>query len=165
MMAEQEVKEEKRMVEFKPTIVGLYCRWCTYAAADLAGTSRIPVTPHVVGIRVPCTGRVDPTFIFEALAHGADGVFIGGCHFGDCHYNEGNYNAYRRIKILQKVLESFGIEPERVRIEWISASEANRYAECLAEFTEKIKQLGPLKWNEHLKKHKTIKLDGEESGH
>jgi F420-non-reducing hydrogenase iron-sulfur subunit len=137
--------------EFKPNIVGFYCRWCTHAAADLAGTSRLPISPEVVGIRVPCTGRVDPTFIIQAFAKGADGVLVGGCHFGDCHYDEGNYSADMRIKFLKKIMLEFGIEPERVRIEWISASESNKYAGTLAEFTKKIKELGPLNWDEHIK--------------
>lgn len=135
---------------FNPTIIGFYCRWCTYAAADLAGTSRIPVSANVIGIRVPCSGRVDPSFIFDAFTKGADGVFIGGCHLGDCHYDEGNYSAFKRTKILQKVIQEFGIEPERVRIEWISASEANKYQQTLEEFTETIRELGPLNWDKHL---------------
>ncbi len=135
---------------FNPTIIGFYCRWCTHSAADLAGTSRIPVSANVIGIRVPCSGRVDPSFIFDAFTKGADGVLIGGCHFGDCHYDEGNYSAFRRTKMLQKVVKEFGIEPERVRIEWISASEANKYQQTLEEFTETIRELGPLNWDKHL---------------
>lgn len=135
---------------FNPTIIGFYCRWCTHAAADLAGTSRIPVSANIIGIRVPCSGRVDPSFIFDAFTKGADGVLIGGCHLGDCHYDEGNYSAFKRTKMLQKVVKEFGIEPERVRIEWISASEANKYQQTLDEFTETIRELGPLNWDKHL---------------
>jgi F420-non-reducing hydrogenase iron-sulfur subunit len=135
---------------FNPTIIGFYCRWCTHAAADLAGTSRIPVSANVIGIRVPCSGRVDPSFIYDAFTKGADGVFIGGCHYGDCHYEDGNYSAFKRTKMLQKVIKEFGIEPERVRIEWISASEANKYKKTLDEFTETIRELGPLNWDKHL---------------
>ena len=135
---------------FNPTIIGFYCRWCTHSAADLAGTSRIPVSANVIGIRVPCSGRVDPSFIFDAFTKGADGVLIGGCHFGDCHYDEGNYSAFMRTKMLQKVVKEFGIEPERVCIEWISASEANKYQQTLEEFTETIRELGPLNWDKHL---------------
>jgi len=136
---------------FSPTIIGFYCRWCTHAAADLAGTSRIEVSANVIGIRVPCSGRVDPSFIFDAFTKGADGVLIGGCHLGDCHYDEGNYSAFKRTKILQKVIQEFGIDPRRVRIEWISASEANKYKQTLEEFTETIRELGPLEWDKHLK--------------
>ena len=135
---------------FNPTIIGFYCRWCTHAAADLAGTSRIPVSANIIGIRVPCSGRVDPSFIFDAFAKGVDGVLIGGCHLGDCHYDEGNYSAFRRTKMLQKVVKEWGLEPERVRIEWISASEANKYQKTLEEFTETIRELGPLNWDKHL---------------
>ena len=135
---------------FNPTIIGFYCKWCTHAAADLAGTSRIPVSANVIGIRVPCSGRIDPSFIFDAFTKGADGVLIGGCHLGDCHYDEGNYSAFKRTKILQKVVSEFGIAPERVRIDWISASEANKYQQILEEFTETIRKLGPLNWDKHL---------------
>lgn len=150
MVTEQlEISKEKE-IHFTPKIIGFYCKWCTHAAADLAGTSRIQVPANVVGIRVPCSGRVDPSFIYEAFLKGADGVLIGGCHPGDCHYDEGNYSAFRRTRMLQKVMAEFGIEPERVRIEWISASEANKYKQTLEDFTETIQKLGPLNWQEHL---------------
>ncbi|MHA1940500.1 MAG: hydrogenase iron-sulfur subunit [Candidatus Hodarchaeales archaeon] len=152
MITEQVDISKDDKIEFTPTIIGFYCRWCTHAAADLAGTSRIQIPANVIGIRVPCSGRVDPSFIYQAFLKGADGVLIGGCHPGDCHYGEGNYSAFRRTKMLQQVIKEFGIEKERVRIEWISASEANKLKQVLDEFTETILSLGPLDWPDHLKK-------------
>ncbi len=136
------------MSEFDPTIVGILCRWCTYQAADTAGTSRLEYPPNITPIRVQCSGRVDPTFILKAFEKGADGVFVGGCHPGDCHYKKGNYNAMGRMPILKKMLEQFGIEEDRVRLEWISAAEPNKFADTVTEFTETINDLGPLDWDE-----------------
>lgn len=153
-----EVKS-KQELEFKPTIIGFYCKWCTHAAADLAGTSRMPVSADVIGIRVPCSGRVDPSFIVQAFTKGADGVLIGGCHLGDCHYEDGNYSAYKRVKLLQKLLDAYGIEPARVRIEWISASEAKKYQQTLDEFSATIKELGPLNWGKHLKQREFSRME------
>ena len=134
--------------QFQPKIVGFLCRWCSYTGADLAGTSRIQYPSNLAAIRVMCSGRVDPTFVVKALSDGADGVLIAGCHPGDCHYSEGNYKAMRRYPMLLKLLEQFGIERQRVRLEWISASEGERFAEVVREFTEQIRSLGPLNWNE-----------------
>jgi len=134
------------MAEFEPRIVAFLCRWCSYTGADLAGTSRRKYPPNVLPIRVMCSGRVDPTFVTNAFRKGADGVLICGCHPGDCHYNDGNYNMMRRFPLMRKLLAQFGVEPERVRLEWVSASEGDRYAEVVAEFTEQIRQLGPLNW-------------------
>ncbi|MGQ9729710.1 MAG: hydrogenase iron-sulfur subunit [Candidatus Zipacnadales bacterium] len=134
------------MAEFEPRIIAFLCRWCSYTGADLAGTSRLKYPPNVLPIRVMCSGRVDPTFVVGALRKGADGVLICGCHPGDCHYNEGNYNMMRRFPLLRKLLEQFGVEPDRVRLEWVSASEGDRYAEIVREFTEQIRALGPLNW-------------------
>jgi len=131
--------------EFKPVILGFACNWCTYAGADLAGTSRTQYPPNMKLIRVMCSGRIDPTFILKAFALGADGVFIGGCHPGDCHYIEGNLKAWRRIEVVKKLLPTFGIEPERLRLEWISASEGAKFAQVVSDFTKTIKELGPLK--------------------
>ena len=131
--------------EFEPLILGFACNWCTYAGADLAGTSRIQYPPNIKVIKVMCSGRVDPTFIVKAFAIGADGVFIGGCHPGDCHYIEGNFKAQRRIALLKKLLDELGIEPERVRLEWISASEGASFAQVVSDFTNTIKELGPWK--------------------
>jgi F420-non-reducing hydrogenase iron-sulfur subunit len=128
---------------FDPRIVGFCCNWCSYAGADLAGVSRFQYPPNIRIIRVMCSGRVDPAFILKALEVGADGVLIAGCHPGDCHYIAGNYKAARRISLLKRVLDQFGIEGERVRLEWVSASEGSRFAEVVSDFTQTIKELGP----------------------
>jgi F420-non-reducing hydrogenase iron-sulfur subunit len=130
--------------KFSPSIVGFFCNWCTYLAADLAGTSRMKYAPNVRVVRTMCSGRVDPQMVLWAFRNGADGVLIGGCHPGDCHYQEGNYKALRRSKLLRKMLPQFGIEPERLRLEWISASEGERLRDVVNEFTEQIRRLGPL---------------------
>ena len=129
---------------FEPRIVAFFCNWCTYTAADLAGTARMTYEPNVRVIRVMCSGRVDPQFILSAFREGADGVLIGGCHPGDCHYQEGNYKAMRRILVLKKLLSAFGIEEERLRLEWISASEGHKVQEAINSMTEAIRRLGPL---------------------
>jgi len=129
---------------FEPKIIGFLCNWCSYAGADLAGVSRIQYPPNIRIIRVMCSGRIDPTFILEAFKDGADGVLIAGCHLpSDCHYISGNFKALRRITLLKKVLQDFGIEPERVRLEWVSASEGDRFAAVVKEMVEEIKKLGP----------------------
>jgi F420-non-reducing hydrogenase iron-sulfur subunit len=129
---------------FEPRIVGFLCNWCTYTGADLAGTARVKYSPNIRSIRVMCSGRVDPVFVIKALYEGADGVLIGGCHPGDCHYLEGNYKALRRYLLLKRILPEYGIEPERVRLEWVSASEGERFGHIVDEFTEEIRKLGPL---------------------
>lgn len=130
--------------EFEPKIIGFLCNWCAYAGADLAGVSRIQYPPNIRIVRVMCSGRVDPSFILEALKDGADGVLVAGCHLpSDCHYISGNFKALRRIKLLKKVLEQFGIEPERVRLEWISASEGDKFATVVRGMVEQINKLGP----------------------
>jgi len=133
---------------FEPKIVGFLCQWCSYTGADLAGTSRIQYPSTLRTVRVMCSGRVDPTFVVKALAEGADGVLIAGCHPGDCHYNEGNYRAMRRYPMLLQLLDQFGIERDRVRLEWVSASEGEKFAQVVEEMTEKLKELGPLNWKE-----------------
>lgn len=130
--------------EFTPRIVAFFCNWCTYTAADLAGTARMTYAPNARVIRVMCSGRIDPQFVLAAFRNGADGVLIGGCHPGDCHYQEGNYKALRRITLLKKMLHQFGVEPERLRLEWISASEGDRVQRVMNEMTMQIKALGPL---------------------
>jgi len=131
-------------VAFEPKIVGFLCNWCSYAGADLAGISRMQYPTNVRIIRVMCSGRVDPVFVLEAFKGGADGVLIAGCHLpSDCHYLSGNFKAQRRIALLKKVLGQFGIEPERLRIEWISASEGDRFAKTMKEITDQIRKLGP----------------------
>ena len=136
--------------KFEPKIVGFLCRWCAYTGADLAGTSRIKYPPNISPIRVNCSGRVDPTLIMKALASGADGVLIAGCHPGDCHYTNGNVKTIRRFKLLQKLLEQFGVEKERVRLEWVSASEGERYARIVESMTEETRALGPLRWKKEV---------------
>jgi F420-non-reducing hydrogenase iron-sulfur subunit len=132
------------MAEFEPKIVGFLCNWCSYRGADLAGTSRIKSAPNVRPLRVMCSGRVDPTFVLKAFQLGADGVLILGCHPGDCHYKEGNYKAVRRMALLKKMLAQFGIEEERFMLEWVSASEGDRFASIVNDMTAKIKKLGPV---------------------
>lgn len=129
--------------EFEPNIIGFLCNWCSYAGADLAGTSRIKYPANIKSIRVMCSGRVDPVFILEALKKGADGVLVAGCHPGDCHYQSGNYKTNRRIKLLKKLLGDLGVEQERVRFEYISASEGQKFAQVVTDFVDVLKKLGP----------------------
>ncbi|MBN1163301.1 MAG: hydrogenase iron-sulfur subunit [Candidatus Krumholzibacteriota bacterium] len=137
---------------FEPKIVGFLCNWCSYTGADLAGTARIKYSPNIRTIRVMCSGRIEPTFIIKALFEGADGVLIAGCHPGDCHYQEGNYKALRRYRFFKKILPQYGIEEGRVRLEWVAASEGERFASLVDEFTEEIRNLGPLNIKESIKK-------------
>jgi len=130
-------------MEFKPTIVSFLCNWCSYTGADLAGTSRMKYSPNVRVIRVMCSGRVDPTFVLSAFQEGADGVLICGCHPGDCHYHEGNYKCLRRYHLLQKYLQQMGINKDRFKLAWISASEGKQFAELANEMSETITALGP----------------------
>ncbi len=136
--------------EFEPRIVAFLCRWCSYTGADLAGTSRLKYPANVLPIKVMCSGRVDPTFVLNAFRKGADGVLICGCHPGDCHYDEGNTNMMRRLPLIEKLLSQFGVETDRVRLEWVSASEGDLYAEVVSGFTETIRGLGPLMWQEQM---------------
>jgi len=131
------------MDNFEPKIVAFCCNWCSYAGADLAGTSRMQYSPNIRVIRVMCSGRVSPLFVLKALSIGADGVLVLGCHPGDCHYIEGNYKTMRRIPLLKKMLKQLGIEEERVRLEWVSASEGAKFAEVTNSFTQSIRNLGP----------------------
>ena len=133
---------------FEPRIVAFMCNWCTYAAADTAGVSRTQQPANVDIVRVMCTGRVDPAFILKALALGADGVLVSGCHPGQCHYQKGNLNARRRVMALKPFLEAVGIGQDRLRLEWVAASEAPKEAQVVAEFTETIRQLGPSPFRE-----------------
>ncbi len=133
------------MARFEPKIVVFLCNWCSYAGADLAGTSRIQYSPNVRNIRLMCSGRIEPYFILQALHKGADGVLVLGCHPGECHYLEGNYRTLGRMALLKKVLVQFGMDEERVRLDWVSASEGARFAAIVNEMTEKIRTLGPLK--------------------
>jgi F420-non-reducing hydrogenase iron-sulfur subunit len=129
---------------WEPRIAAFFCNWCTYTAADLAGVSRIKYAPNVRVIRLMCSGRVDPQFILEAFSRGADGVLIGGCHPGDCHYAEGNYKALRRYQMLRRLVQDLGIHPNRLRLEWISASEGDKVRSVVNEMVEQVRALGPL---------------------
>jgi F420-non-reducing hydrogenase iron-sulfur subunit len=132
-------------MEFRPKIVAFLCKWCSYTGADLAGTSRIQYKSNVRAIRVMCSGRIEPTFVLRAFQKGADGVLLCGCHPGDCHYQEGNYRCLRRYMLLQKYIRQMGIDPARLKLEWISASEGKQYAELINRFTETISAMGPCK--------------------
>jgi len=131
---------------FDPKIVGFFCNWCSYRAADLAGSARIKYPPNVRIIRVMCSGRVDPTFVLKALADGADGVMIAGCHPGECHYINQNYKAMRRYEMLKHTLTAMGVEPERVRLVWASAAEGRQLAEAIDKLVSDVRRLGPLHW-------------------
>jgi F420-non-reducing hydrogenase iron-sulfur subunit len=130
------------MDEFEPRIVAFACNWCSYAGADLAGVSRIQYPPTTRVIRVMCSGRVSPLFILEAFRSGADGVLVTGCHLGDCHYISGNEKAIGSVETTRSLLKLLGIEPQRLRLEWISAAEGGRFAQVIGEFTEQVRQLG-----------------------
>ncbi len=131
------------MEEFQPTIIAFVCNWCTYTAADLAGTSRLSYPPNVRLIRMMCTGMVDPKYVIKALLEGADAVLISGCHPGDCHYINGNYKARRRVKLLKEILPRFGFEEGRVKLTWIGASEGVDFAATIKEMVSEMKGLGP----------------------
>ncbi|MFX1250081.1 MAG: hydrogenase iron-sulfur subunit [Promethearchaeota archaeon] len=132
------------MKDFEPNIIGFLCNWCSYAGADLAGTSRIQYPPNIRVIRVMCSGRVNPMFVVNALQQGADGVLIGGCHPGDCHYERGNYLARRRFSVLRNLLEYIGIDSRRIRMTWVSAAEGKKFADVVKEVTENIREIGPM---------------------
>jgi len=130
-------------VEYRPKIVGFLCNWCSYAGADMAGTSRMSYPPNIRVIRVPCSGRVEPLLVAKCFQQGADGVLISGCHPGDCHYTEGNYHARRRFALLHSFLDYLGIARERLRVEWVSASEGQRFTQIVSDFTRELAELGP----------------------
>ena len=129
--------------EYEPLIVSFCCNWCSYTGADLAGVSRLQYPPNVRIIRVMCSGMVHPNLVIDALTKGADGVIVCGCHPGDCHYEDGNLKTEKRAEAINLMLEDFGLEEERFRLEWVSASEGPRFAQVMTEFTEQIKKLGP----------------------
>lgn len=132
--------------KFEPTIIGFTCNWCSYRAADLAGTARVKYPPNIRLIRLMCSGRLDPTFVIKALAKGADGVMITGCHPGECHYLEQNYKTMKRYLLLKKTLEQMGVEPERVQLVWASAAEGVKLAKEITRIVEEVRELGPLDW-------------------
>lgn len=153
--------------QWQPKIVAFFCNWCTYTAADLAGVSRIKHAPNIRVIRVMCSGRIDPQFILDAFSKGADGVLIGGCHPGDCHYIEGNYKCLRRFQLLKRIIEDMGIESDRLRLEWISASEGDKVRIVVNDMVSKVRALGPLglpvRFKEWEKEMEIFKHDIEES--
>ena len=144
-MTEATVDKTQEIAEstYEPLIIGFCCNWCSYAAADLAGVSRIQYPPNIRIIRVMCSGMVHPNLVIDALTKGADGVIICGCHPGDCHYIKGNLTTEKRAEAIKLMLEDFGLEEERFRLEWISASEGKRFAQVVKEMTEELKKLGP----------------------
>lgn len=137
------MEEPTMTAEFEPKIVGFLCNWCSYAGADVAGTSRISYPPNIRIIRVPCSARVDALFIVKCFLQGADGVLVSGCHPGDCHYSEGNYHARRRFALLRELLDFLGIEKERFWVEWVSASEGKRFSQLVRAFTDELSRMGP----------------------
>jgi F420-non-reducing hydrogenase iron-sulfur subunit len=137
--------EKNENKPFEPRIVAFFCNWCTYTAADLAGTSRMTYAPNARIVRLMCSGRLDPQHVLAAFREGADGVLIGGCHFGDCHYQKGNYRARRRYMMLKRLLQEMGIEADRLRLEWISASEGDKVQKTMNEMVETVRKLGPLR--------------------
>lgn len=139
----EQPEKNQQMNEFEPNIAAFLCNWCSYAGADLAGTSRMKYPPNVLPIRVMCSGRVDTLFVLEALRKGADGVLVAGCHLGDCHYQTGNYKMRRRVILLKKMVEQFAIDPRRIRFEFVSASEGQKFAAVVTEFVDEIKKIGP----------------------
>ncbi|MBN2118392.1 MAG: hydrogenase iron-sulfur subunit [Anaerolineales bacterium] len=132
--------------QFEPTVIGFTCNWCSYRAADTAGTARMKYAPNIRLIRLMCSGRLDPTFVFKAFADGADGVLISGCHPGDCHYVEQNFKALRRFILMKRVLVQMGVEPGRLKLLWASAAEGAMFAAEINKFVEEIRKLGPLNW-------------------
>jgi F420-non-reducing hydrogenase iron-sulfur subunit len=139
------LKSSKMINEkFEPKIIGFLCNWCSYAGADKAGTAQLSYPPNVNVIRVMCSGRIDPQFVMAAFKEGADGVIILGCHLGDCHYKEGNFKAAQRHRLLLSLLEQFGIERDRCRMDFVSASEGDKFAKVITEMVDKVKKLGPL---------------------
>ena len=134
----------------RPVIVGFLCNWCSYRAADLAGTSRLGYPATLRDIRIMCTGRLDPVFVLKALREGADGVLVMGCHPGQCHYQEGNYKAMRRMALLRRTLAQLGVHPDRVQLAWASAAQGTVFAETVAAVTETVARLGPLEWRDNV---------------
>ena len=131
---------------YEPKILGILCHWCSYSASDAAGAARLPIPSNLRTMRVMCTGRVDPALVVQALKKGADGVLVCGCHLGDCHYTSGNHRALGRMHLLERLLSDLGLAPERLRLEWVSASKSERYSEVATEMTQRLRSLGPLQW-------------------
>jgi F420-non-reducing hydrogenase iron-sulfur subunit len=132
---------------FEPKIIAFLCSWCSYTGADTAGISRLKSPANLRAVRVPCSGRVSPEIIMRTFDQGADGVLVLGCHIGECHYDSGNHRAAKRLPILQSLMAFAGLEPERLRLDWVSASEGERFARIVTEFTQAVRALGPVQWN------------------
>jgi F420-non-reducing hydrogenase iron-sulfur subunit len=147
---------------FEPVIIGFTCNWCSYRAADMAGTARMKYAPNVRLIRLMCSGRLDPTFVLKAFAGGADGVLITGCHPGDCHYVEQNYKAMRRYYLLRRTLTQMGIEPGRIKLLWASAAEGVILVDEINKFVEEIRALGPLSWNPAINGHQLAEIHSQQ---
>ncbi len=141
--AKEMINETECETQFEPKLIGFLCNWCSYAGADLAGTSRVQYPPNIRIVRVMCTGRLDPQLILNTFRYGADGVLIAGCHEGDCHYIGGNYRAYRKYILLKEFVKKMGINEKRLRLEWVSASEGERFAKVVREMVNDIKEIGP----------------------
>ncbi len=133
--------------EFEPEIIAFLCNWCSYAGADLAGVSREQYPPNALNIKVMCSSRVSPEHVFESFYEGADGVLIAGCHPGDCHYLDGNYKTMRKADLMKRMMKDFGINPDRLKLEWVSSAEGGKFAKVIEEMTEEICELGPLEMN------------------
>lgn len=146
------------MADFEPKILAFACNWCSYAGADLAGVSRMQYPPNMRIIRVMCSGRVDPIFIIDALSKGVDGVMVLGCHPGDCHYISGNLMAERKMRWTKELIQKAGVDPKRLRLEWISASEGERFANTAKEFTEQVRELGPVQEKEKEKIERELRV-------
>jgi coenzyme F420-reducing hydrogenase delta subunit len=129
---------------YEPRIVGFLCDACAYVGADKAGVHRTQYPPNIRIIRLMCSGRLDPTFVLQAFKNGIDGVFVAGCHLGDCHYEKGNYKALKRYALLKTMLSQFGIDPRRLRLEWVSAAEGDKFARKVADFVVEMSRLGPI---------------------
>lgn len=143
MVDEKMTNDGNGKQEWEPKIVGFLCNWCSYAGADFAGTSRLSYPTNIRILRVPCSGRVDPLLVVRAFMEGADGVLVAGCHPGDCHYAEGNYYARRRYALMHRLMEYLGLDPERLQVEWVSASDGVKFAKVVNELTNKVRSLGP----------------------
>lgn len=149
---EEKTEQSAEVAAFEPRILAFVCNWCTYSAADLAGTARIQYPPNVKLVRLMCSGAIDPIYVLRAITGGFDGVLIGGCHPGDCHYQSGNYKARRRVALFLKILESVGFDQERVWLRWISASEGGRFASIVSEMVDFLRQKGPNSLNDRWNK-------------
>lgn len=146
---------------FEPKIIAFCCNWCSYAGADLAGVSRLQMPTNFLVIRAMCSARVDPEHVLRSFAKGADGVLVLGCHPADCHYIGGNYRTRRRIALLKMLLEQYGIDPDRLHLEWVSASEGIRFQATIKEFTEKVREMGPNPLKEAEAESKKVRAEAQ----